>query len=157
MAHDALGVLDRSGCENEGVRNLRLLLRGLLFVALGLGLGAVGVRTAVAARYAGVDRVDNVPSIWLAAAACIGGLAILAMAAVLVVAARRSTDRLWLVALAVAPLGALSWQSVPDPPSQVLTVGLFVLFASPVLIVAAVVAAILLTAGWFERFATRAR
>lgn len=52
-------------------------MRGLLFVVLGLGIGAVGVRTAVAARYAAVDRVDNVPSIWLAAAACIGALATL--------------------------------------------------------------------------------
>lgn len=132
-------------------------MRGLLLVVLGLGIGAVGVQTAIAARYAAVDRVDNVPSIWLAAAACIGALATLGMAAVLVVIARRSTNRLWLVALPAAPLGALSWQSVPDPPSEVLTVGLFVLFASPFLIVAAVVAAILLTAGWFERFATRAR
>ena len=130
---------------------------GLLFAVLGLGIGAVGVRTAVAARYAAVDRVDNVPSIWLAAAACIGALATLGMASVLVVTARRSTNRLWLVALPAAPLGALVWQSVPEPPNQLLTVGLLLLFASPFLIVAAVVAAILLTAGWFDRFATRAR
>jgi hypothetical protein len=132
-------------------------MRVLPVPLLGFGTGAVGVRTAVTARYAGVDRMDNVPSIWLAAAACVGALATLGMAVVLVLAARRSPDRMWLAALPAAALGAFFWQSVPDPPEEALLIGLLLLFVSPFLIVGGVVAAILLVAAWFDRVATRAR
>lgn len=124
---------------------------------LGLGIGAVGVATAVAGRYAGVKRVDNVVSIWAAAAACLGGLATLAMAAIFVFAARSAPRRAWLAALPAAAVGALLWQAVSKPPKEALALGLFLLFASPFLVVSGIVAAILLGVNWLDRRVTRAR
>lgn len=136
---------------------LRALIAAVSLPLLGFGIGAVGISTVVAVRYAGVDRADNVVTIWMAAAACLGALATLGMMGICVVAARSAPKGLGLIALPTAIVGGLLWRVVPEPPKEALAMGLFVLFASPLLVVGGIAVAIPFGASWLDRRVTGTR
>ena len=124
-------------------------------------LGAIGAATAVAVRYAPVRRVDNAVSMWIAAAAAVGGVVTVALLGVFLLAARSAPRRWWLVGVPAAAVGGLLWRAVPEPPKGALTVGFYVawflLLASPALLVGVIFVGIVGVASLADRRLGRSR